>query len=830
MSSESTYDLLFTASMDPTDAVDNVSRWRQAFSRDLDGMAAEASHWAEEVFGSTDKVATGIDKLKYVAVGSFAAIAAASASAFGVMYESAEKYIEVAGEIGRVSRTTGIAAQDVSLLRVAGDQLGISMESVQHGLQFFAANVSKAASGSKQTAGEFERMGITQKDLAQGQNDLWPLLMKVSDSFHGNASAAQKAELARALFGRGGMELIPILNKGSEGLEELRKKAEELGLIMSDKDVKAAKEYKLALNEMKEAVEGAEISIGRTLIPRMAEMVAFADAAVLHWKDLVRVLASSMSGDVAAVAGGLATIGAEAAKIIAEVHTAAENASKGKKDPFKSLHDANEKMMQDFSGMTSMLDEITSLMARFGTEEERVDAQTQKLGTSLDKARNHLDAMHAAGTITAENYKEQMAVFEKLGPMIEQLAATEMNALGQKHSDAIAAARRELADKIDTYATQSTEHSLAMVKKEIDYLTARYAKEKALTAEVIADIERLRVAETAKILDEEKKRADAKAAAEQKKEAEAQQRYAREIAALDKEIASMTAKVATGEDKIRADYEKTLAQFSSIKERELLIEAKTEEQRDAIRARFQALRSAAFDKETKDLQTLYNSQGWQGVFGRVFADGITRNSELSQQWASSTNRDLLAVAVTVETLKEKFQDMFTAELTGMATSITQAEEHSAKLGAALKAETKAVFESLAQQANLKAIFAAAEALVDLATGDFAGAAQQAEAAALYGSVGFAAARWAGAISSSSAASGAYIPGTPATPPPSTMAAAPTTSGIAGPSAGGTTINVYQTGVFGRDAAPLLAEINNAYVAAGGTVNASYAMKGANQIR
>jgi hypothetical protein len=101
--------------------------------------------------------------------------------------------------------------------------------------------------------------------VIDGQRDMYPLLLKVMDAFHDNASAVQRAALARELFSRGGAELLPILAKGSEGIGELTAKLKEMGLVLNADAIKGARELTLAHKELDEAEEGFALKLGPSI-------------------------------------------------------------------------------------------------------------------------------------------------------------------------------------------------------------------------------------------------------------------------------------------------------------------------------------------------------------------------------------------------------------------------------------------------------------------------------------------------------------------------------------------------------------------------------------
>ena len=69
-----------------------------------------------------------------------------------------------------------------------------------------------------------------------------------------------------------------------------------------------------------------------------------------------------------------------------------------------------------------------------------------------------------------------------------------------------------------------------------------------------------------------------------------------------------------------------------------MLTAKSEGERQAIETQFALNRQAALTRYQGQLQSLYNSSGWQGVFGNVFAAGSIATSNCCGSGARRVSR------------------------------------------------------------------------------------------------------------------------------------------------------------------------------------------------
>ena len=211
-----------------------------------------------------------------------------------------------------------------------------------------------------------------------------------------------------------------------------------------------------------------------------------------------------------------------------------------------------------------------------------------------------------------------------------------------------------------------------------------------------------------------------------------------ELARLGEQRERIEREQQTSEERITAQYQADVAKFTAAEQRKSMAAATSDAQRTQIQQMYAAIRAGLYGKEQADLNALHNSQGWQGVFGSKFAEAIRGDEALSREWATTQQQSHMLVRVSLESLRETGQQFFDAEAQAMGGAIAQALVYSKSIGDAFRAATAAELESVSARAMVQAIYAAALGFIDLAEGDYPGAAAAFEAAALFGAVGVAA--------------------------------------------------------------------------------------------
>ena len=201
-------------------------------------------------------------------------IGGALAGAFAVK-DAISSTQEIGSEVRKLSTNMGLSAEDASKLHFQFEETGVSFEAGEKGLRKFEkalAGVTDLEDGvaiptGKAMAANLEAMGIKTEDAAGKTRSMTDILGDTAEVFKNMPNGVEKTALATQLFGKAGTDLIPMLNKGRDGLAELGDEAEKFGLVLDQKTLNSLKEQKMAQREFSAALEGIKVQIGIALIP-----------------------------------------------------------------------------------------------------------------------------------------------------------------------------------------------------------------------------------------------------------------------------------------------------------------------------------------------------------------------------------------------------------------------------------------------------------------------------------------------------------------------------------------------------------------------------------
>lgn len=192
-----------------------------------------------------------------------------------------------AAALGGIAAIAGLAAFDAQKMKNAADAVGMSLDTftalryaaASKGVPFDAYNqgllklsdtlvkVVKGSKEAKDAAKWIDLYGIKIRD-ADGTivDDIEPVLRKIAQIYSLNpAGAARESFLAD--FGLDG--LGPMLEEGTAGMDRLKARAKELGVVLSEADYKAFEKLKFAFQDMWEIVKGLGYSLAREIMPHL---------------------------------------------------------------------------------------------------------------------------------------------------------------------------------------------------------------------------------------------------------------------------------------------------------------------------------------------------------------------------------------------------------------------------------------------------------------------------------------------------------------------------------------------------------------------------------
>lgn len=153
-----------------------------------------------------------------------------------------EGQIDAAKEVRLTAQKLGIGVEQLEEFRFAAETMGVSAEGAGVGLKFLNKNIGLALEGNQEAVQTFKKLDVAIKDSHGNVREIGDLLPEVADSFAKMGSQQERTSAAMKIFGRQGADLLPLLQGGAKGVDELRERFHLLGGGMSDDFIAKAKD------------------------------------------------------------------------------------------------------------------------------------------------------------------------------------------------------------------------------------------------------------------------------------------------------------------------------------------------------------------------------------------------------------------------------------------------------------------------------------------------------------------------------------------------------------------------------------------------------------
>lgn len=318
-------------------------------------------------------------------------VASNALSAIGVTFSGAAAVALVKGTIDAadgfndLAQKVGIGVKELAGWTLAASQSGTSMESVAKGIKSLSTYMVE-------NSDKMKAAGVTATD-ANGA------LIQLADMFKAMPDGVEKTALAVQLFGKAGMDMIPMLNQGSAGLADAFSKADAYGRKMAEL-APLADEFNDQMAEFALHSKAAGVNITSYFMPGLV--------GLSKWLNDVASGGKKAWNAVAWVVGGLpdgVTLGDDA-----KPATAPAAAAAGPVDPSKLLGKGGKPGRAGGGGLTPLQRLLAAQEKNIAGMNSGYDEQTVSVDTITRQYEKALEDRAAAMAAAHEARMEQQRI------------------------------------------------------------------------------------------------------------------------------------------------------------------------------------------------------------------------------------------------------------------------------------------------------------------------------------------------------------------------------------------------------------------------------------
>lgn len=224
---------------------------------------------AKKLHGQVQKVTKALKEDFKKAAGVCAAAFASINAAASVMVM---RSVEAGDRIDKMSQKMQMSRSTFQELEYVFSQNGASIDIMQTGMSKLAKTMDSARGGNKASVQTFRQLGISLKDTNGNFKKTEQVMFEAFSRLQKMPDGARKSALALQLFGKSATELMPLLNGNAKSVDELRKKFNDLGMGMSDKQIDAAVKFKDSMDTIQRTFESLGNQIGADLLPQLQKV------------------------------------------------------------------------------------------------------------------------------------------------------------------------------------------------------------------------------------------------------------------------------------------------------------------------------------------------------------------------------------------------------------------------------------------------------------------------------------------------------------------------------------------------------------------------------
>ena len=269
-------------------------------NRELEGFAAKVATMSGVVRTSMSGIGTAVGGLQ----GKLIALTGVVSGGF--LAAGVKAQIDMMDASRKAAAAAGLQVQTFSELAYTAGLSGVESETLGKAMGKINDQMVKVAANDPALKKLFEqtlKVAVLDSNGALRASD--EVLADVAERFAALEDGPRKTALAIQIFGeRMGPKLIPFLNSGRQGIEQLREEFRRLHGVMTDEQTKAAEDFNDNMSRLGVAANGLKVQIANSILPVLVDFSSFAvqaakDVGILHaaWLTFGRVADRIWNGD-----------------------------------------------------------------------------------------------------------------------------------------------------------------------------------------------------------------------------------------------------------------------------------------------------------------------------------------------------------------------------------------------------------------------------------------------------------------------------------------------------------------------------------------------------
>ena len=217
-----------------------------------------------------------VELIENPALGAIAAVKEGLSELFNIVSETAHHYQDI--NLG--SMKSGLDPVTFSTYAAAAKASGVEISQFTMGLDLMAERAAAALEGDEKAAKGFYALGVSAAQLKEGLTDPKSLLLAVADGMAAIPTQGERSRAAMEAMGRQGRDLVPFLQQGSAGIQDMASHLGGLGAAVDENEAKTGAAWAKMTAEFDAMWESVKKAISEPIFEFLDQNMASIQATV----------------------------------------------------------------------------------------------------------------------------------------------------------------------------------------------------------------------------------------------------------------------------------------------------------------------------------------------------------------------------------------------------------------------------------------------------------------------------------------------------------------------------------------------------------------------
>lgn len=190
--------------------------------------------------------------------------------------------LRTADAVGKTADAIDISTRALQEYQYVARLSGVDTELLNRSFESFTKRLGELRAGTGDLEYKLKDMNVQLMEQLKGAGNTTQALDLLFKAMDKTTNSADKAALAAAAFGRGGVKMVNMLREGYEGMERLREKANALGIVLSEDVIRNAEkvndEFDTMKTIMKTQLTGAFVEMAPAILKVSEGLASIASA------------------------------------------------------------------------------------------------------------------------------------------------------------------------------------------------------------------------------------------------------------------------------------------------------------------------------------------------------------------------------------------------------------------------------------------------------------------------------------------------------------------------------------------------------------------------